>query len=332
MNIYKKREFPVELYLHEILLNRVYPNFRKRQEIEKNLMWRKAGYYGEQNVDYHLSHLKDYSLTVIHNLRLSLNGIYFQIDTLILSAFFTLILEVKNIAGILQFDPHYDQLIRSYDQKIERFPNPLHQATRQKNLLNQWLRKNFNLTMPIEFFIVNTNQSTIIEASPESKPIFNKILHAESLNEAITLAQRRYARSSITEKQLGSISERIVKEHSPHFPNLLNTYKMSSSDIIKGIRCVNCSSFSMERIHGTWLCPKCGEKDKTAHVQAILDYLFLIDSTITNKEARDFLKTSSPTVVKKLLQSMNLPSTGTGKYRIYHRPSIQEILTNGVGY
>ncbi|MET3696798.1 nuclease-like protein [Bacillus oleivorans] len=310
------------------IYTKFYQNHRKRQDIEKNLMWRKAGFYGEQNLDYHLSHLHDYSLTVFHNLRLPFRGHYFQIDTLILSPFFALILEVKNIAGILRFDPNYDQLIREYSQKMERFPNPLHQASRQKHLLNQWLQKNFNLSIPIEFYIVNTNQATIIEASPESKPIFNKILHLESLTEAIVLIQKKYGRSLITEKQLRSISEKLVKEHTKYFPNLLNIYKIPSSDIIRGVRCTSCLGFSMNRVYGTWLCPKCEAKDKMAHTQAILDSLFLISPTITNKECRDFLKINSPTVVKNLLQSMNLPASGSGKYTVYHRPPLELFLTD----
>ncbi|WP_367888742.1 nuclease-related domain-containing protein [Alteribacillus bidgolensis] len=54
-----------------------------------------AGYKGEQSIDYPLTFLPSNKFYIRHGLRLFDGSHYFQIDTLILSWDFFLILEVK---------------------------------------------------------------------------------------------------------------------------------------------------------------------------------------------------------------------------------------------
>lgn len=82
-----------------------------------------AGYRGEQSLDYYLGFLTNYF--ILHDLRLPDRDHHFQLDTLLISPYFILILEVKNISGTLIFDDHFKQLIRVTPEKEEGFgPDP----------------------------------------------------------------------------------------------------------------------------------------------------------------------------------------------------------------
>ncbi|MFX3623267.1 MAG: nuclease-related domain-containing protein [Ectobacillus sp.] len=135
--IVKERKKPVKIQKLEALLRRLPPQHPKQKEIEENLAKSLSGYRGEQSLDYYLSFLPPKQQLILHDLRLKENGRYFQIDTLILTKAFILIIEAKNIAGTIFFDTAFHQLIRTIDGKEEAFPDPIMQITRQKQQLQQ---------------------------------------------------------------------------------------------------------------------------------------------------------------------------------------------------
>jgi biotin operon repressor len=77
----------------------------------------------------------------------------------------------------------------------------------------------------------------------------------------------------------------------------------------------------MKRLYATWYCKKCKTTSRDAHYQAVID-LFLLnsDKPVSNHEIRQFLELTSRTTSLKILQSLNLPQTGTGKGRRYLPP------------
>jgi len=133
--IIKNRLIPIRIRLNEALIRRIPAAHPQRSTIEGDLAKRRAGYRGEQSLDYYLSHLPDKEFTILHDLRLFNGSTYFQIDTLILSPYFALIIEVKNILGTLLFDETFNQFIRTRNEKEEGFPNPLIQAKRPENTI-----------------------------------------------------------------------------------------------------------------------------------------------------------------------------------------------------
>ena len=60
-----------------------------------------AGYYGEKSLDYHLSSLNQEKFDIYPGLRLSIRSQYFQIDSLVITTRFLLIIEIKNLKGEL---------------------------------------------------------------------------------------------------------------------------------------------------------------------------------------------------------------------------------------
>ncbi|MBU8880911.1 NERD domain-containing protein [Bacillus sp. FJAT-29790] len=105
--IAKERLIPLRMLKNEALLRRIPKHHVKRTIIEKDQTRRKAGYRGEEASDYYVNQLPDKEYTIFHDLRLLNEQNYFQMDTLILSPKFALILEIKNISGTIYFDSSF---------------------------------------------------------------------------------------------------------------------------------------------------------------------------------------------------------------------------------
>ncbi|HEU5141363.1 MAG TPA: nuclease-related domain-containing protein, partial [Bacillales bacterium] len=137
--IKKERKIPLTIRKRTALLRRLPPSHPKRPQIEKQLAKYNAGYRGERSIEYYLSFLPEKQYHIFHDLRLTSGDHFFQLDTLLVSPSFILILEVKNISGTLHFDNTFHQLIRTIEDRKEGFNDPLLQVEHQKTQLANWL-------------------------------------------------------------------------------------------------------------------------------------------------------------------------------------------------
>ncbi|EIJ80702.1 nerd domain-containing protein [Bacillus methanolicus PB1] len=315
--IAKQRKIPIRIQIYEALLRRLPKNHPKRPEIEEDALKRQAGYKGEQALDFYLNLLPEKDYTIFHDLRLPYGNSHFQIDTLLLSSTFALILEVKNISGTLIFDRTFNQLIRITGDKEESFPDPLSQVYNQHYQFKNWMEKRKIPELPIEYLVVISNSSSIIKISGNSN-IYRKICPVGDLLRRINEISKIYKSIIITQKEIRRISQFLLKNHSEPSYDITQIYGISKKEISTGVQCPSCFTMPMIRKHGTWECPLCQTRSKTAHVQALQDYFLLIDSSITNKQFRDFLHLHSINTANYLLSSMNLCTSGSTKSRLYH--------------
>ncbi|OLO37181.1 hypothetical protein BTR23_13690 [Alkalihalophilus pseudofirmus] len=311
--IKKTRKIPLKILKLEALLRRLPSNHPKRNQLKEDLAKNKAGYNGEKAIDYHLLLLPDDKYTILHDIRIPHNNTYyFQIDSLIITPKYLLILEVKNINGSLHFDQTFHQLIRTTNEGEVAFPDPILQVQRQTSQLRLWLEKQKFPSTPICSFVVISNPSTIIKAAP------NKVvIHAASLPHKINKLDIFYTQDILTLKEIKKLSNLLTKQHQPLDQNILQHYHIPQTDIITGVYCPECFHISMIRIRGKWFCPQCLNLSRDAHIPSLKDYSFLIGKEITNQQAREFLNITSITVTKKLLLSSNLQYSGDKKGRKY---------------
>lgn len=316
--ILKERKAPDFIRSMEVLLRRLPGTHSKRALIENDLVKRRAGFRGEEAVDYFLKDLAGF--LILKDIRLSNgNGDFYQIDVLLLCSNFLLILEIKNISGTIYFDPTFNQLIQSKQENERWFLDPLIQAERQQKELAKWLADR-KIRTPIEYLVVISNPSTVIKTSSYHKLALEKVLHAGHLRERIDKLKEKYPVEKLTVKEIRKISRAVLKQHTPANYNVLKYYDIDIKDIITGIQCPACSRFSMKRVRGSWKCSACHTADKAAHVRALQDYLMRIASSITNHQFRKFTHVSSSNIAKKLLTGMDLPYSGEKKSRIYQIP------------
>lgn len=301
----------------EILKGRI-PEFHpKWVEVIADLKDQMAGYEGEKSLQFYLDILPDKDYYILYGLRLKYKNYYFQIDCLVLCSKFGLVLEAKKWTGDFCFDNNFNQMTVIRRKGKIRRKNPVLQAKLQAKKLKCWLEEHDCPDIPIHYLFVNTNESSEIISD---EPIRNAC-NSEVLLDKINQLVESYKIDTLETKDLRKMQKLLLANHTPESPDLLKEFNISQNEIPTGVICPECKSLPMKYRAGYWCCLKCGHKSKTAHYQAIQDYFHLIKPFITNRELRKFLHINSIKVASKILTSLNLPSTGTFKDRVYHLQS-----------
>ncbi|TCP31334.1 nuclease-like protein [Scopulibacillus darangshiensis] len=318
--IVKEFSIPVIILCLEAIFRRLPKGHPLKLKIEEELTYYRSGYSGEKSMTYYLNLLKDSRYYILRGIRLNNDiGLFYQMDILLLSPFFIHIIEVKNHSGTIYFDKHFNQMIRISGGSEKRFANPLAQVNRQLLQYKHWVKKNGFPIMPIETTVVMSHPKVILKTDPENKHILTKVILAENFLDRIQELEEKHHRCMIDTECVNKMSTKLIKDHNPWQPDPLALYGLAGKDIIGGVICPECGRIPMDREFRNWVCPRCQATSKNAHEQAIMDYL-LIHGTITNQQCCDFLSISSRNIAYKLLKSMNLPFTGSGKGRVYHLP------------
>ncbi|MCD7035801.1 NERD domain-containing protein [Metabacillus sp. GX 13764] len=315
--IVKERNKPVHLEGVEALLRRLPTSHPKYSLIKEEAAKRTAGYKGELSLDYYFSLTEKKEAAVFHDLRLSLESQFFQIDSLYLTKEFALLIEVKNWAGSLYFDSQFSQLIRTSDGQETAFPDPLTQLSRQEYQLKQWMAGNQISILPVHSFIVMTNPQSILRTSPENKTLGHKVIRLEKLLSKIRQFEDTHKRQLWNDKEWKKVIRLLKKQHQDPEINAMKKFGISKEELKKGVICLKCQ-INLTSWYGRWHCPKCDQTSNVPLIQALLDYSSLISTGITNKSAREFLQIESPYTVKRIFQNLNLPHTGDNKGRTYH--------------
>ncbi|MGG5255164.1 nuclease-related domain-containing protein [Neobacillus sp. SM06] len=310
---------PKRALIDAALLRRIDPQHPARREIEDDYHARMAGYRGEKSLVYYLKKLPQTKFDIIHGLRLPGENGFFQIDTLILSTMFAFVLEVKNMSGILHFEKLLDQFIRINPQtnSRERYQNPILQAEEQSLQLESWMNRNQLGGLPIEYGFVNSNPKTIITADPGNEWILEKASNSETVNRKIFALSKQYRNEPIGKSAVTKIGQQLLQSHTPPDYSIKEMYHISPHEIRPGVHCPNCFAIPMTYHRGTWECFNCHFTSKTAYIDTIQDHFLLIKPTISNTELRHWLQISSPNITRQFIVSMNLPSGGKNKMKIY---------------
>lgn len=321
--IIKYRKKSLKLRTLEALLARIHPHHPKKSQIEHDLAKEIAGYRGEEAINYHLTFLPTEKYYILHDLRLkdSLNR-YFQLDSLLITSEFLMILEVKNISGKLHIKREPNQLVRTINQKTEYYQDPILQVNRQTIQLKNWLQLYHFPQIPILSLVIFTSSTAIIEIEADYLEAREKVIHTEAIPWKVEEAGLNYKQVKLRQKEINKLSSLLVKVDEPLDTISLETYNLNVGDLIKGVRCPNCLKTPMLRKRGKWHCPSCTTNSKNAHVTALEEYALLINPTLTNKEIRSFLQLASRSVSSKLLKRMNLPSSGQNKSCKYNMKKI----------
>lgn len=318
--ILKELTIPYNLILLEILKRRLIHSHFKHPDLERDLARRWAGYWGEITLANYVKELPQDQYSIFHDLELQLNGIHFQIDTLLISQNYILIIEVKNILGTLVFDSVFNQLIRLKDDGTEEtFEDPRVQAKRIKSLLTNWMVKNGLKLLPIEYLVFFSNVRTILKANPGDSTDLSKVCKARDVFNKIEQYEQVYKKVRVDSATISKMGRFLLDQHSPMQINILAKYNILEKDICSGVRCPNCSRIPMNYKWRKWTCPACNTSSKDAHIEALNDYFHLFKPTISNSEFRKFLHLPTNNIAHKILLSLHLQTTGKTKNRLYHQ-------------
>lgn len=318
--IKKYRTKPYSLLCYEALFRRLKKPYRLNKTLQEDYLSFLSGFRGEKNADYTLSIFPHKNSQIYQDLRLQNKQFNFQIDSLLITQSFILILEIKNLKGEVEYNVTSQQLIQNDGVKRKGYKSPILQAETQKMHLTTWLQRINFPPIPIETIAVISNPSTILNNNGNQQ-----LIHLESLASQIAFLHAKYPKKILDQHMLKKLSRHLLKDNQPHKPDLIKQYKISEELLVEGIPCPACETSPMLRSRGKWMCPNCLHYDSKAHVQPILDYFLLYKNRISNRELRKYLQIESPRSAYLILQSMNLKFTGKNHGRVYHSPNLEQF-------
>ncbi|ALC90839.1 hypothetical protein AM500_14360 [Bacillus sp. FJAT-18017] len=317
-----ERAVPLILLMLEALLRRLPKTHHKRMEVEESYRTYSAGYNGEKAVDFYLKYLKEEKFSIFKGIRLKVNGVYFQIDTLLITPSFALILEIKTWAGEITFEKNFSQVTQDKDGKINLYSNPLSQVKLQLLQLKDWFRKNDFPDIPLEFFVVMSNSAAKLKSDPNYFEAHQKVIHSIRLVEKVEVIERKHKQIYLDESSLNMLKDKMLSDHTQLRQDVLQMFSISKQDLLFGPQCPFCNHIPVKQDNRKWFCKMCNKLSKNVSHQAIEDYFLLISPQITSKQAQEFLQIYDDKKIYHILTSMNLPTSGKTKGRIYHQPSL----------
>lgn len=319
----KERKAPIFITKLSKLVKRIPPNHFKKQEFQDLLRNHSSGFKGEQSLEYFYRYLpKD--ILYLHGLRILDGEYFFQMDTLLITPSFITILEIKYMAGHLYFEDQFFQFIRTYAGKEEAFPNPIDQVSRQKIHLTRVLEQHKLHLIPIETLVVMTHPAAIIEAASGYQEANEKVIKSSSLQQKYETLLQKYPNAVITQKQVKKLAKLLLKLSSSYDPDICELFQVNKNELSKGVFCPTCPHSIMNYTWGKWHCSTCNTSSKTAHIEALQDYALLISNHISNYEFAWYLNLQSSSQAYHLLRSLNLPSIGTNRTRLYNLTPLLE--------
>lgn len=307
----------------EALLRRLPENHPRYADIGNELRKTRAGENGErilanifQKYQFPFEHY------TFHDLNLQSTG-KFQLDTLFLFEQGATILEMKNIAGRISFPEEYNQITRTLENgQVDSFECPSVQLERNKMMLDDWFHVH-HVSIPIYQVAVFPRPHQQFENLRKDLTLLFP------LEIPIYLRRLSSRHPTIHTLQLKDIAKKLINAHREYDPfPLTNTYGIHPSELLTGVRCIQCGLYGMHSIYNGWGCQQCGNVDPHAHVQALMEYFMLIDYRISNKECRHFLQLGNQQKAKRILGQLGIPCIGEkrGRFNVANLEVIRELL------
>lgn len=311
--IVKRRERTKEMDGLIALERRLRRGNENKQGIKEKLYKLEAGYSGECQYDKYLTEFKPrYPHAILHDVTLNYDGIYFQMDSILITPSFIMISEVKNLAEKIIVKTKPLQFIKEYTTgKRKPFRNPITEVERKIYLLENWLHER-NIQVPVRGLVAFAyNNEMQIEESPSMDIMFtyDVVAHLRSLP---------VHQDILSQNEIRSLAYEMLRKHREFNPfPMVQRYNIHPAEIMPGVICTKCGNFKMKWETRKWCCSSCGHKGVDEHKAAIEDWYTLIKCTMTNREFRYFTQNECRHVAKYLLGKASTKLVGRGRNAHY---------------
>lgn len=301
-----KRSRPHRLMYQEALLARTSPLNRNYLLIKEKVRRRSAGFAGEIQFDRACS---EYAADTLFKVVPDFNKQGHQIDGICIFPSFIVLVEVKNIRGLIQMDGQKRQFIRTLNGIVTGMANPDDQLYRHEKLMRRLIGEK----IPIIGIAIFTNTSAILEI----KNIKRRVIHLSGLPFVLDELISNFQKSDKIDidyyyEQILSLQPPLQTPAPPAI----------SYPLLEGVFCTYCPDSKMNYSRSFWRCPACLYKTKDAHLIALQDYRLLVGPTISNREFRKFTGIQSRTNAWTILQNCNFQTIGNQKSLRYVIPEM----------
>lgn len=322
--IIKKREMPLYIKTLQCIARRM-PDFHpKKQLVEEELYKQIAGFQGEKSSDYYIPHL-DPAPLVLYNIRLKNGDFYFQIDTMLIFSKAIFILEVKNLAGTIEIRSSYDQVLKTINDQTSAQKSFHTQVKLQKDHLEKWIRRNFNLKMPIVPLIIMSNPRSILKA--ESPELLENVHPSSSIPYAVYQELDHLSSKKYASKQIRVIAELMAAAHEELAVDWFGRFGFSIKTLLTGMCCPSCEQFAIVQRSMKWTCTNCSFSGFQIVESALEEAFLLMGEGIRNKELRKFLGDLSTQAMNRVARKADLHKTGLTKGTRYYRKRLDSKET-----
>lgn len=274
----------------------------------------KAGHGGEERVDEVLRKIPfPEPYAILPNIRLMDSHISStQIDILIVTTQYAMVLEVKNWTGKLTFRDSPSQVIQETPTFTRSLDCPCVQAENAKDRLTHWL-KNMHFSIPVYHAVVFPYASTIINVTDGKIGIY--------VASELPLVFKKLNQLSphVSDDSFQDIVSKLRNNNTPFIIKpICNDYSLSPSDLKKGIYCSRCNFHLIKKSTRLYYCPSCLFVPINPFSDAMTDWFTLVDSKITNKQLREFTNTSSSHSIGYFMKISGYVQSGTTRGSVYH--------------
>lgn len=300
----------------EALVRRIHTTDLEATLFQEEFYRMQAGLSGELKLknrlaDYHFK--SDYF--ILYNFEcMNTRGFSHQIDALLITQQFVLVLEVKQISGQLFYKPAVHEFSRRMENNIEEnLPNPFDQAYRHQLFIEQVLHQH-HIHIPVVHLVVIANYRAKLDVSLETMPI----LHLSGLPTFLENLSTQFPPTAYQVSEIQSIFLKMKQI-------LPARRQIEPSRLKSGVFCTSCDTKApMLFYSGYWHCFSCKAKSKNVLLDALHDYRTLISNRISNKAFRQFTGIECRFAAKRILAQLNLHTTGYKRTLMYVIPD--EIL------
>ncbi|WP_188207577.1 nuclease-related domain-containing protein [Alkalibacillus aidingensis] len=290
------------------------PTFPKLLEEIKSF---DSGYAGEQSLHYYLGTVLEPHFQALQGIRLLLDHKHaFQMDHILIFSKFILIVEVKNLTGIVTIDHELGLMYQEKsDGSTKTYQDPIAQVHKQAYHFRSWLHERGYTGMPVENLVTFVNRNVVLkrESGVELDP---RITTGYKIGDLINQLINQY-KDCYHLKNTHQLLREIKRSHTPLEVNHMDKLNLTPRNLVPGVNCPDCHKVMLNYRSGKWHCSKCGLVSRDAHISALKDYFLIFGPEITNKKLKYWLRLDSADVAYQIIKKLNLRSSGKNRYRKY---------------
>lgn len=305
LQLFERRRPNILIYL-EALLARTPSHHPTYTDVKEKVRTWTAGYAGETWFDrFWHDYASDEVIKFIPDYVIPSH----QMDAVCIFPKFIVIIEIKNIGGVIEMDGTTRQFTRTFHTETVGMRNPDDQLYRHEKKMRQLT----NNRIPVIGIVVFTNPSSILKL----EGIERRVIHLSGLPFILDQLIEQY--STYPSFDVPQLCDLLLAHQCPPAPY---QSKPLAYPLQTGVFCSACSLSKMLYSRDLWRCLKCSNRQQDAHLLALQDYRLLVGNTISNQEFRKFTELESRSNAVKILKRCGFKTVGTHKSLRYMIPEM----------
>lgn len=212
--VIKPYSVPEDVHADKSMFLRVPDKHPEKYDITNRFLASQAGQEGEREIMYLFQFLPEKKFFIFHHLHLYNQTSTFQIDILILTYYFLLILEVKNYSNEVELNNANQLIHKKSDGKTVIYQNPVSQAERQALQLAKWLHLEGFPSIPIESYAVISSSTTLITGD-QNNPYLQRIISSSNILPTIKEISRKYKKPYLSQTLLEKLCKQLLSAYLP---------------------------------------------------------------------------------------------------------------------